>query len=521
VGSYSRGNIKRLVFEREVMIMVMSYVIVPKTLNINEIENKGFALSPSLFRRVKIKNQNVKKIRNLLDRNLKPKDKGFEVGSKSYIYNSDYFFIRTKALQPTSFLPNYDKESIVPILPQSFKRYDLKEGDILISKDSNIGEVVILDRDLPNYMPSGGIYRLPISRWKYYLLAFMKNDFFKTQLNFLASRGATIRHAKTLFLDCLIPFPNQKNSEEVIKYVELLTKAIINKEKGIRRKHQLILEKIEKELLENQKPRKFEYKLPGIDEIETKTRIDAGYYSKDYLQKQFYVKNYKLGAKRILDWDFNIKRGQNLQVSAIGKSIYTDVKRANFYTLIRPANFSEYGTIARFEYLGNPKELSTLEKGDIVFSGEGTIGKCVLFPNINEKWITNIHGIILNKEDHNIAESAFVSCFIRFLRHWGIFDYISVGGQGGSLAMKYWDNIYVSNFPESKQKEIAKLYYNPVDYPINLNLDNFLEEDAKWNEKAGILQLDLSAKKLKERLNEVIHQIVMDEEVEIDFEVIR
>jgi len=34
---------------------------------------------------VEIKNQNVKKIKDLLDRELKPKDKGFEVGSKSYI----------------------------------------------------------------------------------------------------------------------------------------------------------------------------------------------------------------------------------------------------------------------------------------------------------------------------------------------------------------------------------------------------------------------------------------------------
>jgi hypothetical protein len=498
-----------------------SYVVVPKTLSIEEIENKGFALSPSLFKRVEIKNQNVKKIKDLLDRELKPKDKGFEVGSKSYIYNSKYFFIRTKALQPTFFLPNYDKESIVPILPQSFKNYNLKEGDVLISKDSNIGEVVILDKDLLNYMPSGGIYRLPVSKWKYYLLAFMKNDFFKTQLNFLASRGATIRHAKTLFLDCLIPFPNQQNSDEVINYVELLTKAIINKEKEIRRKHKLILEKIEKELLENQKPNEFEYKLPNIEEIESKMRIDAGYYSNGYLEKQFYIRNYKFGAKKIFDWGFNVKRGQNLQVSAIGKSFYTNVKKPNFYTLIRPTNFSEEGTISKFEYLGNPNNLSTLEKGDIVFSGEGTIGKCVLFPNINEKWITNIHGIILKKENHNVIESAFISSFIRFLRNLGVFDYISVGGQGGSLAMKYWDDIYIPNFPESKQKEIAELYYNPIEYPTNLNLDTFLEEDSKWNEEAGILQLDSSAKKLKERLNEVIHQIVMDEEVEIDFEAVK
>ena len=96
-----------------------SYVVIPKTIRINDIVSKDFALSPSLFKRVEIKNRNKRKLRELLDRELKPKDKGLEVGSNSYIYNSKYFFIRTKALQPTSFLLNYDKESIVPISPLS------------------------------------------------------------------------------------------------------------------------------------------------------------------------------------------------------------------------------------------------------------------------------------------------------------------------------------------------------------------------------------------------------------------
>ena len=43
-----------------------SYVVIPKTLNISEIENKNFALSPSLFKRVEIENQNVKRISELL-----------------------------------------------------------------------------------------------------------------------------------------------------------------------------------------------------------------------------------------------------------------------------------------------------------------------------------------------------------------------------------------------------------------------------------------------------------------------
>ena len=39
---------------------------------------------------------------------------------------------------------------------------NLKEGDLLISKDSNIGEIVILDKDYPNHMLSSALYRLPV-----------------------------------------------------------------------------------------------------------------------------------------------------------------------------------------------------------------------------------------------------------------------------------------------------------------------------------------------------------------------
>lgn len=495
-----------------------SYVAVPKIVKISEIEDKGFVLSPSLFRRVEIKNQNVKKIRDLLDRELKPKDKGFEVGSKAYVYNSKFFFIRTKALQSTSFLPNYDKESIVPILPQSFKNYDLREGDILISKDSNIGEVVILDKDLPKYMPSAGIYRLPVSKLKYYLLAFMKNDFFKTQLNFLVSRGATIRHAKTLFLDCLIPFPNQKNSDEIIKYVELLTKAIINKEKEIRRKHKLILEKIEKELLENQKSNKFQYKLPDIEEIEKVGRLDTGLYAENFKKLDFLIRNYKYGVSNLEELDYKIARGQNLQISNIGKSIYSKKPKPGFYRLILSKYFTEFMTVVKDLYLGNPKKLKVIKKGEIIFSARGNLGRVLVFCDEIKNTITNIDNIHITNLNRELFQNIFTGTFLNFLRINNYLSKIAITGSGADSFTKYQFNLLpIPNFPKSKQKEIAELYHKSVDYPTNLTLYNFLEEDANWNEKAGILQLDLCAKELKERLNGVIYQIAMDEEVKVDF----
>lgn len=480
-----------------------SYVIVPKTLNIKEIKNKGFALSPSLFKRVKIKNPNIKKVKELLDRELKPKDKGLEVGSNSYIYNSKHFFIRTKALQPTSFLPNYDKESIVPILPQSFKSYNLKEEDILISKDSNIGEVVILDKDLPNYMPSGGIYRLPISNLKYYLLAFMKNDFFKTQLNFLASRGATIRHAKTLFLDCSIPFPNQKNSSEVIKYVELLTKVIINKEKEIRKKHKLILEKIEKELLENQNQNIFKYNYPNIKEIEELGRLDSGLYSEDFKKLDFLIKNYKYGFSKPLK-EFSFYSGNTPRK-------YFDANNGIVWISNKDISKNILVNIRYIVYKDN--KINELIKGDILFSRRAPIGNPLIFL-YDFKSFPNEGIKILRSNKYSLITKIFFALFLE--SKFAKFQYLVHGGAVfEGITNSQIKQIKIPNFPESKQEEIAQLYYNPIDYPSDLNIYIFLEEDNKWNKQAGILQLDLSAKRLKERLNEVIHQIVMDNEVKI------
>ena len=485
-----------------------------------EIINNKCNLAPSQLMTLSVPNKNKSFVRDFLSRKLEFSDNGNEVGSINYISKSPKYFIRAKALQSESFLPFITEQTSIPIRPQVFTDFNLKEGDILISKDSNIGEVVILDKDLPNHTISGALYKLPVKENKYYLFAFLKHKYFLNQLDLMVPKGSTIRHAKTLFLDCKIPFPNQKNKDDVISYVGILTQAIINKEKEIRKKHEEILEEIEKELLENQKDNEFEYELPKYQGLETTTRMDAGYYCKNYKQKHFLITNYKYGAKELKKWGYSIKRGQNLQVSQIGKSIYSEIRKNNFYTLIRPTNFSEFGTVEKFEYLGNPKELSNLEAGDIVFSAEGTIGKCILFVNPKDKWITNIHGIVLSKKDHNIKQSAFVSCFLRFLKGFGIFDYISVGGQGGSLAKKYWKDVLIPEFPESKQKEIASLYHNSINYPELLSLKNFLEEDQKWNEKAGIIELDKSMKKAKKHLNNALDKIVNDEIVELNFEFI-
>ncbi len=497
----------------------MRYTAVPQEISSSEIASNEYSLSSSQYRQVIIPNKNYIFVKDFLSRDLQRSDLGVEVGSLSYISWSPKFFFRTKGLQSHSLLPDVTSESITPVNPKVFVNQNLKAGDLIISKDSNIGEIIILDQDYPDFMLSGALYKLPVAKWKFYLLAFIKHSCFREQLDTLTPMSSTIRHAKTKFLECKVPLPTQ-NQNEVIRYVEELTKAAINKEKEIKRKHNLIHETIKEELENNQKLNKFVYEFPGLEELRNTGRIDTNLFTPKFKKQEFLIKNYENGFQSIEELDFRVSRGQNLQISQIGKSIQTDNYFPNFYTLMLPKHLSRYGTVDKVEYLGNKKELITLKKGDLVFGAEGfEKGRSIVILEEKNKTITNIHGITLHQRDGNVLLSIFIKCFLDYLRNIGLVDLYAVGGNGGSLAMKYWDVIPFPNFPEEKQAEIAKLYHNAEakSEADNLTLDNFLETDNQFNETAGIIELYKTAKKIKARIDEVIDQIVKDEDVEIQF----
>ena len=493
------------------------YVHTPNVLTLQDVVNKDFTLSSSQFVNLVIPNKNYKYVREFLSRPLLREDLGVEVGSLSYIDKSPFRFIRTKALQSHSFLPELNKETALPILPSEFVQMNLKEGDLLISKDSNIGEIVILDKDYPDCMLSGAIYKLPVKNdWRYYLLAFIKADIFREQLDFMVPKGATIRHAKTMFLDCKIPMPD-RNVANIVRYISVLTKAIVNKEKLTRQRHADILQLIEKELTENQKPNKFNYHMPRFSEVKEVGRLDTGIYGKTFLNEISIIKSYYYGFySNIYELGYELSRGQNLQESNIGKSIYSEFPHANFYSLVLPTFFSEYGTVDKTLYLGNPNALKTLSVGEIIFGAEATFRGFVVCDK-KEHYITNIHGVTISNSG-NIVQSIVVKCLLDYLVEKGVIDCVKVGGHGGSFAQKYWAIIPFPKFPESKQKEIAALYHNPQEYVTDqFTLDNFEEKDNVYNLTAGIYELDKTAKRLKEKLNKAIDDIVNDREVQIEF----
>ncbi|RWY49081.1 restriction endonuclease subunit S domain-containing protein [Mucilaginibacter gilvus] len=495
---------------------INQYIKVPLSISLKTIEEKGYTLSSSQYMDLNMPNRNFKFVKEFLSRPLKRSDLGNEIGSVNYITQSPFFFIRTKALQPHTFLPEITSETTLPIIPKVFVNNNLREGDLIISKDSNIGEIAILDRDYSNFMISGAIYKLPVKQNKYYLLAMLKHAIFREQLDFMVPKGATIRHAKTLFLDCKIPLPNI-HAEETIQYVEMLTQAIVNKEKLIKERHENILLSIEEELINGKQQTDFEFEYPGIDEVFINGRLDTGLYNEKFKKWNYLVKNYKNGSADLISRGFDWSRGTSLEKNFIKTRVDSDKYQEGFYELVLPTNISLYGYVDKSLYIGTPTKLKTISKGDIIFGGEG-FGKGRTYVVVEESnnVATNYHGIRIINKNKDLIESIFIRCFLAFWRSKGMIDFIGVGGSGGHCAPSYFHLIETPLFDKTKQSQIARLYHNgSLNYDFKtFSLVNFMEMDETYNVQAGIYELDKTAKQLKILLDRALDRIINDKAVD-------
>ena len=490
----------------------MKYIKTPKSISFKEIIEKNFSLSSSQYEKLIECNKERKEVKYFLKEKLSKKYLGEEIGSKSYIKSSTHFFMRTKALQEHSFIPIFSNEAVLPMLPSEFIGSGIKKGDLLLSKDSNIGEVVLCDDDYPNVMLSGAIYNLPVKEeYRLFLFALLKHDYFKEQLDVIVPKGATIRHAKTLFLDCLLPIP----TKEDLLVINNLVEVIVQMEKQIKILFNKTLSMIEFELLSNSKKRSFCFSNPKFIDLNEENRLDTSMYGENYKKFIFEIKNYIYGYSTIDDLKISLSRGQNLQVSNIGKSIYQDIRHKHFYTLILPKYLSKYGTVSRISYIGNNNNLKTLKKGDLIFGAEGfEKGRSFVVVDDLDKTITNIHGITIKQnEKHELKKGIYIKQILDYYRSKGIIDMMSVGGNGGSLAQKYWKNMIFPNFSEQKLNELTKLYYNEEnkdDISVDqiYNQENWKKLTDEYIGKSGILNLDKEVKKLKEYLNQYIDKII-------------
>lgn len=493
------------------------YIYIPQFTTINNIIEKNYTLSSTQYKSFNIKNKNLLNVADFMRRKLTNKDLGCEVGSESYIDKSPYFFIKTKALQPESYLLDNTKESILNIVPSSFVNMNLKQGDILISKDSNVGEVVILEKDYPNTMVCGGIYKLPVNEdMKYYLLAFIKSDIFRKQIDFLVPRGSTIRHGKTKFLECLIPIPNI-NKERTIKYVNTLMKSIIMKEVEINKKYKNVSQFIFNELNKNQKDLDYVYRRPSISEIINKDRMDSSIYTEKFRKINFTIKNYINGYTFIPEK--NIKGGNTPKQRVISENS----ELSNYW--VTPTIYTNIGLL-----MSNP----TIE-----CRNNNINDNCLLIVNRTSKgddgeyvgmsYFYNYDN--LGKGHHNQgiyridAYSKEYLIYLNALFNSSLyriyFGALSKGSKMKEIKIGEIVQVPIPCFPESIMNKIVKMYSNSIEYEaFNYkfkDFEDFLDYDRNFNAEAGIYDLEKSLIYLKNKLKETLDNIANDIEVKTSF----
>lgn len=464
------------------------------------IKGKDCLLSSSLHKQINVANENYLSLRSLLSRELNRNDLGKEVGSINYVSGSNFFFIKTKALQAFSFLPILNLESTESIMPQAFINHHLKAGDIILSKDSNIGETVILDKDYPNYMLSGALYKLPLSGSdKFYILAFIKHRYFRDQLNRLVPKGATLRHAGTKFLDCNIPFP-VNNKEAIVNYVSNITKKIIEIEIEIKKRYSEINDIIETEIIENQKNNTtYSFAHATYSQLSIGKRLDTGVYSNTFQRITHLLTNYKWGVFYV-DAD-KLRSGSTPKIRDI--SNYSE----GCIRWITPTNCSDWGFIQTHEKILTPTKNNLSEDAVLLINRTSRGGKGE-YVGIGTFYDYDAYGDghhnqgIYRITGYNKELLVFIATFMNTKMMRKYCSALSVGSKMKEIKSEQFLSIPIPSLESKVLKRVYKLFYTEN---FDRSIDNILSLQPC---NVGLFHLSIAKNILIQYLNSILDMII-------------
>lgn len=481
-----------------------SYIFKPKIINSTIFKENEFALSPFNYRETKFKNKNSFSMGELLSENL---IKGFEPGTKSYINFSDNYFIRISELDDLNFTFDVSEDTKKIIPPSSSEDIVLKY-DVLYQTASNEGNVCVYIGDKPAYYNSH-LRKLILKKDKFYILAILKSNVGKQQVEVLGSIKGMDNFKDEYLLNTKIPYPTKANhnSPETIKFlISEIVQNIIDKEEQIRRKNIEIDKMIETEIKKNQKEDKFTYKYPTINAIKSEGRMDTVLFVKEYRDLEFLIKNYKDGF-------FYLNEDQVSPGKTPKDYYYTDKKLANTYQWITPKNISKRHLLYK-TYLYTKKVPNTT-KYSLIFTGVRYVGNCFFVEDDKEPIYCNQNTLVINYSK-NITDQLYLMCFLSSDIGRKLQIMQRINGIVPILYTADFIKIPIPNFSENKRKDIAKLYYNSVQKQREIKLENYLESEKQNNKILGIYQLNLDVLKLRDKLNGLIDKIVKEEQILID-----
>lgn len=466
-----------------------------------------------------IENKNIMSANNYISIEIKAKrfvpleklilsiDKGVEVGSNNYVSNSDFKFIRTSGLDEKKYLLKEDENSVLSISPNAFVNLNLKKDDILICKDSNVGETIILDKDYYNYMFSSGINRINFIKDKYYTLAIMKHKKFKLQLFSMIPKGATLLHAKNLYLKCIIPYPNNDEQKE---YISNLSRIIIDKEIELKNKFNILNEIIEKELWSNSSNNITDIKYPKISQLIKINRLDTGNYTEEFTYIDSLIKSYKSGYYYIDEK--NISGGNTPK-----KRVINNDKDSKYYW-ITPSYIFKDGTLD-LNYRINCEKNNINHNCMLIINrtSKGGFGEYV---GISTYYDYNLFGKaqhnqgIYQVKNYSDIQLIFMTSIINSSIYRKYCANLSMGSKMKELKLNNILSIPFPNFSEEKINQIVNIYYNKLP-KSSCKQSNFIKKNADWNKSAGILDLYNSIQNAKIILNESIDKIYLGEDIEM------
>lgn len=438
------------------------------------------SLSAGNYGAIDIINQDKVPLRNFL-RSERPFTSGEEPGSFSYVPNSAVSFVRNSCIDRVNCSNQPQKE--IFLNPRHGYDSVLEVNDVLLCKDANVGDsCLFIPQSGRKYVISSGVVRLNFANelHKYYCLAFLRDEYFLNQLEAKAPRGSTIRHAGTLFMDCLLPRIGTAE-EPLLPLIMALVKNMAYAERVSLAKLEASNNIIKEDFLTAATKRDN----PNFSRIYAATRLDAGYYSDIVETVRSSLASYRGGSQSLKDAGFLLKRGPNLQKRDLGRSVVSDVFKKNYHVLVYPSDISDNGYLLRETFIGARNAVWYMKAGDILFAAEGTVGKVFVICDERMRFITNIHGLIISptSKSSGLADSIMLGLYLHFLRSLGYFDSVSVGGQGGSYAVNYWDDFQVPVFDQETKNRVSKLYHSGA----KLSLDVF---DPMELERAGVFELN-------------------------------
>ena len=263
----------------------------------------------------------------------------------------------------------------------------------------------------------------------------------------------------------------------------------------------------EKELRENQISWKYEYCFPTISWIRETSRLDTWLYWQKF--KEFYslIKNYKNGYNNLCLDDLQWWNTPKIR-------IFEPVKKEFLWFI--PTDINAW-VLASKKYI-KAQKYNLWKDFALLFSNRSNCWECILYsPEYYIWWHHNqwIYRKIIKKE--NFVENIFILTLFNSKIFQKIINNISTGSTFKELRIEQFVNISIPNFPEEKQQEIARQYYNKIEKNTDLTFENYLEKEKERNSKLWIFQLNMELFELRETLENLIDKIIMNEEINVDF----